>query len=128
MNNHPPSVLIMMAHGSRKIEANEEFKQLVDKVALTATDYTLVTHCFLEIASPNLETCITQCAALGYQHYDLYPLFFNQGNHVTRDIPQQIQQAQQQHPQCHIRQLQYFGLFNGLATSIHQHIQHRSNK
>jgi sirohydrochlorin ferrochelatase len=126
MNNHSHSVLIIMAHGSRKIEANEEFAQLVEQIAAISTEYALVTHCFLEIATPSLEDCINEYVALGYQHYDLYPLFFNQGNHVTRDIPQQIQDAQQQHPSCHIQQLNYFGLFGGLAHSVHQHIQHQT--
>ena len=120
MNN---TALIIMAHGSRKTEANEEFAQLVRKVALTATDYAVVTHCFLEIASPTLEDSVKECLPLGCQQFDVYPLFFNQGNHVSRDIPKQIQQAQQQHPECHIRQLHYFGMFNEMANSIHQHIQ-----
>ncbi|MRT95061.1 sirohydrochlorin chelatase, partial [Ancylomarina sp. 16SWW S1-10-2] len=63
------------------------------------------------------------CLDLGYQQFDLYPLFFNRGNHVTRDIPAQIAQTQEQHKGCVIRQLDYFGKFEQLGNSVVEHIQ-----
>jgi sirohydrochlorin ferrochelatase len=119
--NHP--VLIIMAHGSRKTKANNEFETLVNEIAKTEMAYVIVKHCFLELAAPKLSDAIDECLSLGYHQFDLYPLFFNQGNHVTRDIPEQIQQLQQQHPDCTIRQLDYFGEYKQLKDTVTTHIK-----
>ncbi|MFT5116913.1 MAG: sirohydrochlorin ferrochelatase [Kiritimatiellia bacterium] len=115
-------VLIIMAHGSRKTEANNEFEQLIKVMSTQGLDYIMIKHCFLEMAEPNLPSVIEECLSLGYKQFDLYPLFFNQGNHVSRDIPEQIQAVQQQHPECSVRQLDYFGSFDQLAHGITEHI------
>lgn len=120
------TVLIIMAHGSRNPAANSEFGQLVSSIAKQTSDYAIVTPCFLELAQPSLQDAISEYLKLGYHQFDLYPLFFNQGNHVTRDIPAQINQAQEQHQECVIRQLDYFGKFNQLGNSVIAHIQQQN--
>lgn len=122
MSKPQKPVLLIMAHGSRKVQANEEFIQLVQKIAATHLDYAAVKHCFLEIAAPTLQDAVEECLLLGQQHFDLYPLFFNQGNHVSRDIPEQIANILQHYPECHIRQLSYFGEYDGLQGMLSQHI------
>jgi sirohydrochlorin ferrochelatase len=123
---HPHSVLLIMAHGSRKAEANAEFVALVDRIAKQSVNYVIVKHCFLEIASPTMADAIEECLLLGYHQFDLYPLFFNQGNHVSRDIPEQIRQIQDKHRECTIKQLAYFGEHEQLAHMITTHIQQQT--
>ncbi len=116
-------ILLIMAHGSRREAANDEFRALVSQVAQTLEGYQEVRAIFLELATPGLEEACTELAAAGETtHIDLYPLFFNQGKHVERDIPAQIEQVQQCYPKLSVRQLPYFGSCSQLAGLVVQHI------
>ncbi|WP_272974850.1 sirohydrochlorin chelatase [Alcanivorax jadensis] len=52
----------------------------------------------------------------------LYPLFFNKGKHVGKDIPAQVEDARQRFPDLTIELLDYFGNANGLAALVLKHI------
>jgi sirohydrochlorin ferrochelatase len=117
-------VLLIMAHGSRREAANDEFRALVAQIAQTLEGYREVRAIFLELAVPDLAQACAELAGTGEEvtHIDLYPLFFNQGKHVERDIPAQIAQVQQGYPQLSVRQLPYFGSSAQLAGLVVQHI------
>ena len=86
--------LLIMAHGSRSETANDEFRALVERVAEAAhasgQEYVAVIPCFLELAKPSLIEAIQQLEHQPVEAVQLYPLFFNKGKHVGRDIPAQI--------------------------------------
>ena len=115
--------LLIMAHGSRSEQANDEFRALVDKVAQQLPDYSAVLPCFLELARPSLNEALQQLAHQPVQQVQLYPLFFNRGKHVGRDIPAQIEEARQRFPGFDIRHLDYFGNADALATLVSEHIR-----
>lgn len=115
-------LLLIMGHGSRRTEANQEFQQLVANINAEQLPYDAIRFCFLELTEPRLNTAIDQAIADHYSDIDLYPMFFNHGNHVGRDIPEDIAEVCQQHPHLNLRQLDYFGLFQGLADTINQHV------
>ncbi|MGS2717329.1 sirohydrochlorin chelatase [Eionea flava] len=116
------TVLIVMAHGSRKSEANQEFEALARDIATQSHGYAAVKPCFLELATPKLADAVEACIGAGHTRFDVYPLFFNQGNHVTKDIPRQITQLQTQYPHCHFHCLEYFGLYKQLSQQVLVHI------
>ncbi|MFT7386827.1 MAG: sirohydrochlorin cobaltochelatase [Candidatus Endobugula sp.] len=116
------TVLIIMAHGSRKPEANHEFLQLTQTIAQQDHGFIAVTPCFLELTTPTLFDAIAEAVAEGHTQFDIYPLFFNQGNHVTKDIPRQITQLQEQYPLCFFNRLEYFGLYQQLGDQVLAHI------
>lgn len=120
------TVLIVMAHGSRKPEANQEFEALVRDIATQNHDYAVVKPCFLELAAPKLADTVEACIHEGHKRFDVYPLFFNQGNHVTKDIPRQIEHLQAQYSDCHFQCLEYFGLYNQLSQQVLAHINQQS--
>ncbi len=111
-----------------KTEANKEFLQLVKKMANETHNYAIVEGCFLELAEPNLLSTVEQCVKKGLTTLDVYPLFFNQGNHVARDIPKQVQRAGEAYPNCQIRLLNYFGQFDGLSQCVLGHIVQQSTQ
>jgi sirohydrochlorin ferrochelatase len=115
-------VLIMIAHGSRSATANEEFCALVASVARQATAYAAVVPAFLEVASPSLAQALAVEVGRGCLDFDVYPLFFNRGRHVARDIPEQVAALAVTHPRCEIRLLPYFGAFDGLAEAVLRHL------
>ena len=118
--------LLIMAHGSRSETANDEFRALVEKVAHAAhtrgQDYAAVIPCFLELAQPSLIEAIQQLEHQPVETAQLYPLFFNKGKHVGRDIPAQIEEARERFPHLTIELLDYFGNGDGLADLVLEHI------
>lgn len=115
--------LLIMAHGSRAQAANEEFRALVAKVARAEDDYAAVLPCFLELAQPSLQEALQQLEQQPVNEVHLYPLFFNSGKHVARDIPAQVAEARQRHPHLRIRLLEYFGAADGLADLVGAHVR-----
>ncbi len=122
MSKDNSTVLIIMAHGSRKIEANQEFEQLTQRIAKQSHGYAAVKPCFLELASPSLAVAVEESLCQGYTQFDVYPLFFNQGNHVVNDIPRQISHLEEQYPQCTFHRLDYFGTYDQLGGQVLAHI------
>lgn len=117
-DNH---ALIIMAHGSRRESANTEFFELIKNVEQQSPQYTCVRPALLEQASPTL---LQAAADLPSQitAIDVYPLFFNCGKHVEKDIPMQVGELMEQYPDKEIRLLDYFGQSAQLAGLILSHI------
>ncbi|EKF74776.1 hypothetical protein A11A3_07128 [Alcanivorax hongdengensis A-11-3] len=115
--------LLIMAHGSRSDTANDEFRALVETVAQNSHDYVAVLPCFLELAFPSLLEALQQLEHQPVDTVQLYPLFFNKGKHVGRDIPAQMDQARQRYPHLSLQTLTYFGNAEGLAPLVLQHIR-----
>lgn len=120
-NTLATKALIIMAHGSRRASANEEFFAFVESVTASAHDYACVKPALLEQAAPtllqashNLPDDIT--------HIDVYPLFFNQGKHVEKDIPAQVVEVMEAHPDKTVDLLTYFGRAEGLGALVLNHI------
>ncbi|MDX1803257.1 MAG: CbiX/SirB N-terminal domain-containing protein [Alcanivorax sp.] len=115
--------LLIMAHGSRRDTANDEFRALVERVAQHRHDYVAVLPCFLELAFPSLLEALQQLEHQPVDTVQLYPLFFNKGKHVGRDIPAQMDEARQRYPQLTLQMLDYFGNADALAELVLGHIQ-----
>lgn len=115
--------LAVIAHGSRNPDANQEFLQLVCDLAGEVDEYHAVRGCFLELADPSLARAVDELVQTGAERIQVYPLFFNQGRHVARDIPELVDEARSQHPGTHIELLPYFGSAEGLAGLVHTHIR-----
>ena len=111
--------LTIIAHGSRAEAANSEFQQQVEaaKEHLKA-HYSLINHCFLELAEPSMTEACEALVEQGATSIDVYPLFFNQGRHVMRDIPALVDGAQQAVHPTPVRQFRYFGAGEQLAATI----------
>lgn len=116
-----------MAHGSRRDAANQEFAKLVKDVDANNPNYALTVHALLEQAPPSLGEA---CKALpeGIAEIDVYPLFFNCGKHVEKDIPLQIAEIMEEMPHCQINLLPYFGSTPHLARWILQHVEDSSRE
>jgi len=118
--------LLIMAHGSRSDTANDEFRALVEAVAESAPgageEYVAVLPCFLELAQPSLVEAIQQLEHQPVTHVQLYPLFFNKGKHVGKDIPAQVEDARERFPALTSELLDYFGNADGLASLVLEHI------
>ena len=115
--------LIMIAHGSRRDEANAEFIAVVEKVkAVAMSKFNVIEHCFLEMESPSLDDTVERVIKTGATRVSIFPYFLNSGNHVRQDIPAMIDRLMRDHPECRIQLLPYLGALDGIVELIGRHL------
>ena len=91
--------LVLVAHGSRRKESNQEVMALVDKIKeLNLPGYDCFEASFLELAKPSILDAIQQSIDEGATSIVLLPYFLNSGTHVVNDIPSIMNQAKEKHP------------------------------
>jgi len=77
--------VLLIAHGSRRAEANAELAQLAREVAVRLPDAVIETA-YLELAQPTVAEGARRCIARGAGRVRLFPYFLSPGIHVTRDL------------------------------------------
>ena len=103
-------VMLLIAHGSRKQEANDEIRSLAGRIeTLSGEQFSAVRAAFLEMAEPDIRQGIEACAALGASEIVAVPYFLAAGRHVIADVPGEIESARAEFPGIEIRISQYLG-------------------
>lgn len=115
--------LIILAHGSRREESNQEIIDLTEKVrALADTEYDCIAYSYLEVVEPSLPQAIDNCVNKGASNITVFPYFLNSGNHVKRDIPNMIKTAENQYPYCTFNVSPCIGMLEDMPKLILQQI------
>jgi sirohydrochlorin cobaltochelatase len=89
--------LILFAHGARDPAWAQPFEALAERVRALVPQ-TQVRLAFLELMQPDLETAAGELVARSVECIRVVPLFFGQGGHVRRDLPERIGRLRQRHP------------------------------
>ncbi|MGY5451811.1 sirohydrochlorin chelatase [Agarivorans sp. MS3-6] len=110
--------LLVVAHGSRRVQSNQEVVTLAAQMAKQLTDYQHVHAAFLELVEPSISTTIEECYQAGVRDITLYPHFLAEGTHVVNDLPRIVEQAHSAHNDLQIKLIQHLGGFPGLADFI----------
>lgn len=92
--------IILFGHGARDPRWAEPFERLAGK--LRASRGEPVSLAFLELMSPNLPSAVASQAAEGCEAITVVPVFFGQGGHVRKDLPEIVEQCRQAHPNVSI--------------------------
>ena len=79
------TALLLIAHGSRNVDANDDLNFLADELRQTGK-YALVEPSFLELAEPTIDAAGKLCVAHGAKRVILLPYFLSAGVHVRRDL------------------------------------------
>ena len=87
---------LIIAHGSREKQANEDFLELSKNFRKRSKHP--VQPAFLELAQPSIPEGIEKCIAAGAMEIILIPLMLFKGRHVKEHIPQIIEEAKAKHP------------------------------
>lgn len=102
--------LLLVAHGSRREQSNQEVVVLTNKLKNIFThQYQIFQVGFLEIATPSIEVSITECVKQGATSISVLPYFLNSGLHVIQDIPNAVDKMQKQFPNVKIETAQHIG-------------------
>lgn len=80
--------LLLVAHGSRREQSNEEVRLLADKLKSRCGKQFPIIHAgFLELADPLIPEGLKKCIDDGASNITVLPYFLNTGRHVAEDIP-----------------------------------------
>jgi sirohydrochlorin ferrochelatase len=111
--------LLLIAHGSRRQDSNDEIRQLAERVAAhDDNDYDGVETAFLEIAEPDIHQGIANCIERGASSIVAVPYFLAGGNHVIKDVPGEIACAQAGMPAVDIQISRYLGSSDTMANLV----------
>jgi sirohydrochlorin cobaltochelatase len=92
----PASCLLLMVHGSPKAESNDAIFRVAEQIR-AASEYSHVTIGFMECNAPSIPDAIKNLVANGAQTIVAMPYFLHAGKHVADDLPNLLEQAQQEY-------------------------------
>jgi len=102
--------LLLVAHGSRRQQSNNEVTELADKLRDSChDDYKIVHAGFLELAAPSIPEGIENCINDGATRVTILPYFLNSGRHVIEDIPEIVNDTKPLYPQTEIKIASHLG-------------------
>lgn len=104
------NALLLVAHGSRRKQSNDEVVVLADKLKKNcAEQYGIIHAAFLELAETLIPDGIKQCVDDGANEIIVLPYFLNSGRHVVEDIPEIVNQTKQYYPDVEIKIAPHLG-------------------
>lgn len=102
--------LLIVAHGSRRKESNQEVLQLASEVLKQADGQFISTDvAFLEQAEPDIPSAVEKITENGTDHIIVAPYFLAAGRHVVKDIPEILAEVQINHPEIHFEIKEHIG-------------------
>ena len=111
--------LLLVAHGSRRAEANREIAELAARLrAAGGAHWARVAHAFLELARPGVEDALAECAAAGAGEIVVVPYFLAAGRHVREDLPRLVARARARHPGVRIEARAHTGACDALVELL----------
>jgi sirohydrochlorin ferrochelatase len=113
------NALLIVAHGSRRKESNEEVRRLARRIEdNSGPAFDLVVPAFLEISSPQVDSAIADLVDEGATSIKVFPYFLAAGTHVVNDIPRMIEEEKEIYPNVHFEILPHLGALQGISTLI----------
>lgn len=101
------TVFLLVAHGSRKVQANLEVHQVAEKLQEQLGREVLA--CFLEQGEPDIPEGVDRALAKSPKEILVLPYFLTQGRHLEEDIPEILSKKARAYPETPIRILNYVG-------------------
>ena len=97
------SAILLVAHGSRRAEANADLVRLAEMISQQISDE-IVEIGYLELTEPTIPEGLRKCAERGASAVAILPYFLSEGAHVSRDLVQFRDDFQNAHPgiQCYV--------------------------
>jgi sirohydrochlorin ferrochelatase len=83
------TAILLIAHGSRQPEANDDLRHVAGILRDDGTrsvPATIVQESFLELAEPSIPEGAKRCIAAGAQRVVMLPYFLSAGLHVREDL------------------------------------------
>jgi len=111
--------LLVVAHGSRVKESNEEIIKFSKKIEEESNGDFFVSYAFLELSEPSIYNSLKDCVEKNNSFdIEVLPYFLAKGRHVKEDIPNEIEKFKTVYKNVTIKLLPHLGQTEGLSTLI----------
>ena len=111
--------LLIVAHGSRREESNDEVRALTACLREQSGDAYMQVECaFLELAEPSIPDGIRNAIRAGAEQVTVVPYFLSAGRHVVTDIPTEVDSVRKESPDVKIVLAPYLGAAPGLTDML----------
>ena len=110
--------IVLFGHGARDARWAEPFERLAARLRAARGADAPVSLAFLELMTPSLDTAIATKITAGCSRITVVPVFFGQGGHIRRDLPQLIDACRAAHPGVEIRCATAVGEDDGVLDAI----------
>lgn len=112
-------VLLVISHGSRKKESNEEIVALEKKMNENiGAGFDRVSCAFLQFANPLFHERVEELVKAGASQITVFPYFIAAGSHVITDIPMLIRVAAEKYPNVRFTTTPHLGKLKGITQLI----------
>lgn len=111
------TAVIILGHGSRSGDADSAIRKVADEVRSSGR-YAVVEHAFLQYAPPAPGDVLQRCIGQTVDRVVIVPFFLQAGAHVTRDIPDLLEEARRRYPAVEIVVTDYVGAHPLMARVV----------
>ncbi len=101
MSTPQNSAVLLMAHGSRRREANDDLVALAEMLRPRVPNQ-FVEISYLELAAPSIPESLERCFQRGATEIHMLPWFLSAGSHVTDDLTQFREEFLAAHPEARV--------------------------
>ncbi|KVN28167.1 cobalamin biosynthesis protein CbiX [Burkholderia pyrrocinia] len=119
--------IVLFGHGARDPRWAEPFERLAARLRAADAPAATVSLAFLELMTPSLDTAVAAQVAAGCTRITVVPVFFGQGGHVRRDLPQLVDACRAAHPGVEIRCATAVGEDDGVLDAIARYCLDRAS-
>ncbi len=112
--------ILLIGHGSPKKEANniEAIGKLLHQAIHPSCTGDCVRIAYLQFVEPDLMSTIKECVNSGAERLIIHPFFLSSGMHVTKDIPEIIDEARSIYPNVDFYYSEPLGVHEKLVEII----------
>jgi sirohydrochlorin ferrochelatase len=110
--------ILLIDHGSRRVEANEMLRCVANMVQKLAGPGTIVRPAHMELAEPTIAQGFANCVAAGATEVVAFPYMVSPGRHSIEHIPEMVADAARAHPDITFRVTPAFGVDDKIAQLI----------
>jgi len=114
--------VIVLAHGSKVKSGNEGLFKIVD-ILRAMEKWDMVEAGFLQLAKPGLTDVVEDLIERGAKRVVVMPLLLFSGNHVLKDIPEEIEQERMKFPDVEFCYAKNIGPDERIAQIVNDRIE-----
>lgn len=116
------SAILLIAHGSRRQEANDDLRQLAAMLA-ERCPHEIIECAYLELAEPSIPHGLQACLDRGATRVRMLPWFLSAGAHVCDDLARYRREFAEAYPDLEIRLCPPVGLHPKMVDILLERLQ-----
>jgi precorrin-8X/cobalt-precorrin-8 methylmutase len=118
--------VVVLAHGSKVRSGNEGLFKIVEMLR-AMRKWDMVEAGFLQLAKPGLTEAVEDIVGKGAERVVVMPLLLFSGNHVLKDIPEEIEKEQKKYPDVEFCYAKNIGADERIAQITREKIEDAVN-